>query len=339
MPTDQFKSLTKHELVYAYCMRCELMHRRNKLYHVETNETDYNQFVLKKICEQKKAHVILLIDLLDMPNSIYPGWSQLITSKNNIDICVIGNKIDLLPDTGPIFQKSIIECMAKCCEQKGISGERIKYVDLISAKTGYNVEKLISSLFSMFNDEGNVYLLGSTNAGKSLLFNQLLNSDYCRTLASQALSKAVTSFWPGTTLNLIRFPITFLNLRKQRIRSARLKNDQILFEKIDLERMRMYEKEHNLKDAELLGMIGSSFDISTKNSDQLNSELNSTYSLDPNTGAIYEGENYADSMQIEEKIIDDARQLYRPKYFEDKAAFFYDTPGLMSTHEILKYFY
>ena len=98
----------------------------------------------------------------------------------------------------------------------------------------------------------------------------------------------------------------------------------------------MYEREHNLKDAELLGMIGSSFEISTEHNDQLNSELNSTYSLDPNTGVIFEGENYASSMHVEEKLIDDARQLYRPKYFEDKAAFFYDTPGLMSNHDILK---
>lgn len=338
MSADQFKSLTKHELIYSYCLRCDLLNSKSKLcFQLETNQTDYEQIVMKKICSEKKAHVILLIDLLDMPNSIYSGWSQLTNSKNeNIDVCVIGNKLDLLPNTGPIFQKSIIECMAKCCEEKGIAGPRIKYVDLISAKTGYNVEKLISSLFEMFNDEGNVYLLGTTNAGKSLLFNQLLRSDYCRTLASHAISRAITSFWPGTTLNLLRLPITFLNLRKERLRAARLKNDSILFEKIDKEREKMYDKEHNLKDAELLGMIGSSFDISLKQNEQIDSELNSTYSLDSNTGAILEGENYANSIQVEEKLVHDARQLYRPKYYEDNAAYFYDTPGLMDTHEILK---
>lgn len=50
----------------------------------------------------------------------------------------------------------------KFCNEKGIKGDRIKYVDLISAKTGYNIEKLISNLFKNFNDEGDVYLLGDT---------------------------------------------------------------------------------------------------------------------------------------------------------------------------------
>jgi hypothetical protein len=55
-------------------------------------------------------------------------------------------------------------------------GDQIKSVELISAKNGYNIEKLISSLFRIWNDEGDVFLLGATNAGKSVLFNRLLAS-------------------------------------------------------------------------------------------------------------------------------------------------------------------
>lgn len=337
LSADHFKSLTKHELIYTYCHRCKVLNTTTNARElkIEANQLDYDEFIIEKICAQKKAHVILLIDLLDMPNSIYSGWSKLFQSKNQIDVCVLGNKFDLLPNTGPLFYKSIIECLATQCAKKGIYGERIRYVELISAKTGYNIERLISGLFELFNDEGNVYLLGTTNAGKSVLFNQLLKSDYCRTLASNAIQRAMTSFWPGTTLNMVKFPITFLNDKRARERAERLKNDSILFEKIEEERSKMYKNDHNLKDAECLGIVGRSFDQHTNVHQE---KIDSSYSLDPNTGAILEGESYKNAQQVEETRIQESRELYRPKNFENKSAFFYDTPGVLQTHEILKNF-
>jgi ribosome biogenesis GTPase A len=127
----------------------------------------------------------------------------------------VGNKFDLLPNTGPLFEKSIVECLLHNCSVKGIRGEQVKHVELISAKTGYNVERLITRLFKLWNDEGDVYLLGMANAGKSMLFNKLLSSDYCRSLASEAIVRATTSFWPGTTLNMLKFPINFLTSSKK----------------------------------------------------------------------------------------------------------------------------
>lgn len=56
----------------------------------------------------------------------------------------------------------------------------IKHVALISAKTGFGVEELITHLHSQWKYEGDVYLVGCTNVGKSTLFNTLLGSDYCK---------------------------------------------------------------------------------------------------------------------------------------------------------------
>ena len=88
-----------------------------------------------------------------------------------------------------MFEKSVFDCLINNCKKKGITGDQIKYVELISAKTGYNLEKIISNFFKIWNDEGDVYLLGMANAGKSVLFNQLLGSDFCRSLPSQVKNK------------------------------------------------------------------------------------------------------------------------------------------------------
>lgn len=54
---------------------------------------------------------------------------------------------------------------------------------------------------------GDVYLVGCTNVGKSSLFNTLLRSDYCKVQAADLIRRATISPWPGTTLNVLKFPI------------------------------------------------------------------------------------------------------------------------------------
>ena len=144
MLANTFKTMSKRELRFAICYRCETLNKQKIMLNLEGKPFDYDNFILKKILAQRKAHVILLIDLLDIPNSIYDNWSKLINNKGScqIDLCIIGNKFDLLPNTGPIFYKSIMECLIANCAKKGILGEQIKYVELISAKSGFNIENV-----------------------------------------------------------------------------------------------------------------------------------------------------------------------------------------------------
>lgn len=65
------------------------------------------------------------------------------------------------------------------------------------------------------NIAGDVFLIGCTNVGKSSLFNDLLQSDYCKVQAVDLVQRATISPWPGTTLNLLKFPI--LNPSKWRL--------------------------------------------------------------------------------------------------------------------------
>lgn len=51
-------------------------------------------------------------------------------------------------------------------------------------------------MFSLLT--GDVFLLGSTNSGKSTLFNALLSSDYCKYHVRDVIHRATVSRWPGT---------------------------------------------------------------------------------------------------------------------------------------------
>jgi hypothetical protein len=231
-----------------------------------------------------------------------------------------------------------MECLISCCKEKGLTGNQIKHIELVSAKTGYNIEKVVSKFFSLWNDEGDVYLLGMANAGKSVLFNQLLSSDYCRSLASTAIERATTSFWPGTTMNNLDFPITFLSPNKIKTRLARLSCDRALLENLETERKKLYEKTLDLKHAECLGIVGSSFNKHSVFGQEVDANVDSTYSLDAETGRIKEGENFDQLKSIEAKRLQEARAMYSPKYYADTSAWFHDTPGVLGSQEILNRF-
>lgn len=86
---------------------------------------------------------------------------------------------------------------------------------------------LISYIYFNYNfNLGDVYLIGCTNVGKSSLFNALLQSDYCKVQAVDLVPRATISPWPGTTLNLLKFPI--LNPQRWRLylRMLRLQKEQ-----------------------------------------------------------------------------------------------------------------
>lgn len=93
IPANEFKLLTKQEKNFKVCYRCDILNTRRKMLNVETNKFDYDEFILKNICAQSNAHVILLVDLLDIPNSIYAGWSKLIqkqiqTADNEVNLAI-----------------------------------------------------------------------------------------------------------------------------------------------------------------------------------------------------------------------------------------------------------
>lgn len=94
-------------------------------------------------------------------------------------------------------------------------------------------------------------MIGCTNVGKSSLFNALLQSDYCKVQAVDLIQRATISPWPGTTLNLLKFPI--LNPLRWRLymRTMRLINERQFKHDENLIKNNMFKTTRNLKYATL----------------------------------------------------------------------------------------
>lgn len=204
LPSEKYKTLL-HEggLSGATCQRCHLLTYHHKALSLQMSRDQYRAVVQQ--IRPLRALVLLIVDLLDLPDSIVPDLPELVGTNKHV--VVLGNKVDLLPRDSPNYLQRIKLHLAQYCRDAGF-GDQVTDVHLISAKTGYGIENLISSLQRSWRYKGDVYLVGSANAGKSTLFNTLLDSDYCKSRASDLIHKATISPWPGQ----YQTPFTFLSI-------------------------------------------------------------------------------------------------------------------------------
>lgn len=212
--------------------------------------------ILSKI-KDEFALAIIMVDLLDFPCSIWPDIREILGDKR--PIFIVGNKVDLIPKDHSNYLNHIKDCLKGYAMELGFKEKHIRDISLISAKTGYGIEELITKLHSVWKYRGDVYLIGCTNVGKSSLFNAFLKSDYCKVEASNIVQKATASIWPGTTLKMLKFPI--LRPSDYRIfeRTQRLISEKA--QKYAEEKLRRDQANTTKKPehASLIGHIGQTF--------------------------------------------------------------------------------
>ncbi|XP_011867473.1 PREDICTED: nitric oxide-associated protein 1 [Vollenhovia emeryi] len=255
LPSELFRNKSERELRVMVCQRCHFMQHYNTALEVKVSADEYPE--LLKVIKKKKCAVILMVDLMDFPCSIWPEINSVLNPLT--PVFVVGNKIDLLPQDSKHFFTHIKDCLSKAVESTGIKKENIRHVALVSAKTGYGMEQLINKLHNVWKYKGDVYVIGCTNVGKSSLFNALLQSDYCKVQAVDLVQRATTSPWPGTTLNLLKFPI--LNPQKWRLyqRTMRLQREQQHRHAEEKLRITRFKVTGNLEHATLQSHIGRTF--------------------------------------------------------------------------------
>lgn len=95
---------------------------------------------------------LLMVDLTDFPCSIWPGIADILGSKASI--VVVGNKVDLLPSDDYNHLKRLKEALFNSVKLHGFGSANIKSIDLISAKTGFGVERLIDSIHRVWRCRG-----------------------------------------------------------------------------------------------------------------------------------------------------------------------------------------
>ncbi|NWH21778.1 NOA1 protein, partial [Grus americana] len=203
--------------------------------------------------------LLYLLDVLELPDPVLPQLPALLgPDVPAAGLLVVGNKVDLLPADSPGHLGRLRQRVVAACAQAGLREAPLVDVRLVSAKTGFGLEGLVSRLQRSWKCAGDVYLLGATNSGKSTLFNTLLRSDYCKSRAPDIVDRATVSPWPGTTLNLLKFPI--INPTCDRIfrRQERLKEEATKTE----DQLSSEEKKclnHLKKQGYLVGEVGRTF--------------------------------------------------------------------------------
>ena len=251
IPKEIFIIKTNHQLRGQICQRCRFLKEHDVALNVQISPEDYPRIL--SVIRDQVAMVVLIVDLLDFPCSIWPDLLGIIGEKR--PVCVVGNKVDLLPKDNRGYLGQIKKSLVQSLESHGLNKANIKEVCLISAKTGYGVETLITKIQKSWAYRGDVYLMGCTNVGKSSLFNALIQSDFCKTQAIDVLQRATVSAWPGTTLNLLKFPMLRPSSIRLYERFRRIKAESDTWKAEEELRKQQLKETKNPKYATLIGII------------------------------------------------------------------------------------
>lgn len=101
---------------------------------------------------EQKAMVIVMVDLTDFPCSIWPGIADILGSQ--IPIFIVGNKVDLLPKDDEKFLNNVKKNLVNNMKLFGFGSLNILDVALISAKTQYGVDDMITAIYKKWKNRG-----------------------------------------------------------------------------------------------------------------------------------------------------------------------------------------
>src|SRR5690606_10447247 len=110
-------------------------------------------------------------------------------------LLLLANKIDLFPESTKWGRCR--EWVQRFCKEMGI---RPVDVILMSVEKGENLDRAVAAM-EHYRRGRSVYVVGTTNVGKSSLINRLLQ-DY-----GEGEGIVTTSPFPGTTLDTIQIPL------------------------------------------------------------------------------------------------------------------------------------
>ncbi|GAB6024910.1 hypothetical protein CHUAL_010015 [Chamberlinius hualienensis] len=256
LPSEILTKMSNIELQDVLCQRCSFLQDYNIALNLSVPPETYSEIISK--IKEKPSLIVLMVDLLDFPCSIWPGIIDLVGPEQ--PILVVGNKVDLLPKDGFDYLVRMKRILAESLKKYGIdNGMNIRNVRLISARTGYGIEELISDIHKNWGTTGDIYVIGCTNVGKSTLFNALLQSDLCKAQAMDLIQRATISIWPGTTLNLLKFPVMRPAAWRVALRKKRLESWKYLLQQEQQLRQLKLKETKDPEYATLIGHVGLTF--------------------------------------------------------------------------------
>ncbi|KAF6027945.1 hypothetical protein EB796_013763 [Bugula neritina] len=313
----RFKALDNIQIQNCKCLRCKGLESHDVLLNAQVSAQEYRN-ILAEVKGQTSV-ILHVVDVTDYQNSTITDLMSIVGNKH--PIYIIANKIDLLPKDSDTYLNHVRDCITEYSSQ--LFGRNLRQVVLVSALTGYGVEQLVTQLLKYGPGVGcHFHLVGCTNSGKSSLFNSLLMSDLCKEMARDKIGRATISTWPGTTLNLLKFPVNrppryMLALRRQRLMEA----DQ-MDESLDVEKTR------NTYHTTLRGLVEPTQD----NEDFDIDELKST-SGDYDAGSVESQYKMTRWNSLKDNVDKKVSTFDYSKYKQSR--WLYDTPGLVNENQII----
>lgn len=172
------------------CKRCFRLKNYNEVQDVGLESQDFLN-LLNGLAE-KNGIIVNVVDVFDFEGSFINAIKRIVGNKK---IILVGNKMDLLPKQ--INKRRVKEWLKKTARKYGLEAEDVV---LISAEKNEGIEDLLTSINTLRNHE-DVYIVGTTNVGKSTLINKLIE----RSVGEKDV--VTTSRFPGTTLDMIDIPL------------------------------------------------------------------------------------------------------------------------------------
>ena len=182
--------LDREDLDGVVCLRCHKIKNYNLISKNELGTEEYYKIV-KKIAS-KDALFVYVLDIFNLSSTLNNDVIDLIKEK---DVILVVNKMDLMPKS---LKEGKLALWIR--HQAKVLGLKVKEIILISVHKKHHIDELVD-LMDRYRKGRNVYILGSTNVGKSSLINQLLKSE-----GMLDYDLITTSLIPATTLNLIEIP-------------------------------------------------------------------------------------------------------------------------------------
>ena len=174
----------------AICKRCFRLKNYNEVMDINVNSGDY--LTMLNALYEADGLIVKVVDIFDFDSSIIPSFNRIVGDKN---VIVVLNKMDILPKSVNIGR--LIHQVKFLLSKEGI-----KLVDAvaISAKKNHGIDQLLKTI-NRYRTNEDVYVVGTTNVGKSTLINRLIEN------TSGEKEIITTSRFPGTTLDLIDIPL------------------------------------------------------------------------------------------------------------------------------------
>lgn len=172
------------------CRRCFRLKNYNEVQDVGMNSEDFLNLLTG--LSDRQGIIVNVVDIFDFEGSFINALKRIVGNKK---VILVANKLDLLPKQ--INQRRVKEWLKKTAKKYGLEAEEVV---LISAEKGWNIEELLESINS-HRENKDVYIVGTTNVGKSTLINKLIE------LSVGEKDVVTTSRFPGTTLDMIDIPL------------------------------------------------------------------------------------------------------------------------------------